>query len=71
MGGVYQELPLDEALLKRGVSRIVKQGNFVDGYTILIVVNDKTILFDVHPTRVAKWKRTMDNFTVAAMGRTG
>jgi len=33
------------------------------------VVNDRTILFDVHPTRVAKWKRTMDNFTVAAMGK--
>jgi len=65
---VYQELPLDEALLKRGVSKMVKQGNFVDGYTILIIVNDKTILFDVHNTKNGKWKKTLQNYYVASMG---
>jgi len=69
MADVYEELPLEDALLKRGVSKMLKQGNFVNGYTILIMVNDKPILFDVHNTKNGKWKKTLDNYNVASMGK--
>jgi len=69
MADVYEELPLEDALLKRGVSKMLKQGNFVNGYTILIMVNDKPILFDVHNTKNGKWKKTLDNYNVASHGK--
>lgn len=46
----------------------MKQGNFVEGYTILIIVNDKSILFDVHNTKNGKWKKTLEKYNVASMG---
>jgi DNA replicative helicase MCM subunit Mcm2 (Cdc46/Mcm family) len=69
MTDTYQELPLEEALVKRGVTKMVKQGNFVEGYTILIIVNDKAILFDVHNTKNGKWKKTLENYNIASMGK--
>jgi hypothetical protein len=52
MSDIYQELPLDDALIKRGVTKMVKQGNFAEGYTILIMVNNRPILFDVHKSSI-------------------
>lgn len=68
MSDIYQELPLDDVLIKRGVTKMVKQGNFAEGYTILIMVNDRPILFDVHNTKNGKWKKTLENYTVSSMG---
>jgi DNA replicative helicase MCM subunit Mcm2 (Cdc46/Mcm family) len=70
--GDYQELPISDGLKQRGVSKMIKQGDFVNGYTICIYFNqyntDKVIRFDVHNTKNGKWKKTLANYEEASMG---
>ncbi len=53
----YEFTP-EAALKQRGVSKIIREGSIKGGYTVLIVVNGKSMRFDIEK----KWRKTMANF---------
>jgi DNA replicative helicase MCM subunit Mcm2 (Cdc46/Mcm family) len=68
MVDVHKIFELPEALTKRGVIKIQKQGNRTQGYTILIIIKvgnlDKITRFDIGK----RWQKTLENYDIAIMG---
>jgi DNA replicative helicase MCM subunit Mcm2 (Cdc46/Mcm family) len=72
MASTYEKFPIPEALTKRGVKDIIKQGNIAEGYTMSIIIDihniDKYILFDIARKGDKRWIKTLQNFDIASVG---